>query len=139
MRLVVTGKTKQSRDELKQIILSLGGKMDSQVNEQTVAVISTEKELKKMDYKMEAAKQHGIQVVPEKFLDDVREPGADAIQLIKTMSMCDWGTDVSRIYMQKTIFIHFVIFLYSRLFGLQKKKIINQNQKVSTRNQYQNL
>lgn len=96
MEFCVIGKLERSKDEIKSKIEKLGGKLVSSVHEKLAAVISTENEVEKMNDKMEKAKTFGIQVVPVKFLDEVK--GDNAIKYIKTQSICDWGTDVSVIF-----------------------------------------
>lgn len=71
----------------------MGGKLVTSIHQQLAAVISNESEVEKMNEKMQKAKSLGIQVVPLKFLDDVKS--GNAIKYIKTQSICDWGTDVS--------------------------------------------
>lgn len=92
MEFGVIGRFDRSRDEIKRAIEKLGGKLVSTIHEKMAAIISDEKEVEKMNEKMEKAKSFGIQIVPLKFLDDVKT--GNAIKYIKTQSLCDWGTDV---------------------------------------------
>ncbi|KAJ6635587.1 Poly [ADP-ribose] polymerase [Pseudolycoriella hygida] len=85
------GKLDRSKDEIKKQVEKLGGKLVSSINEKMAAVISKEAEVEKMSEKMQNAKSFGIQVVPVKFLDEVI--AGNAIKFIKTLSICDWGTD----------------------------------------------
>jgi hypothetical protein len=50
-------------------------------------------ELKKMNKKMEDVKTCDIQVLPEDFLDEVKDGGA--LALISKMNISSWGSDVS--------------------------------------------
>lgn len=98
MEFVIFGKTEKSKDELKREIQRMGGKVGTKIHQKLAAIISTEEELKRMGGRMTEAKDFGIQVVPEDFLDDAK--GGGAISFIISKSLCDWGTDVSRGYMQ---------------------------------------
>lgn len=106
MEFGLIGKLDRSRDEIKSDIERLGGKLVSSVHDKMAAIISNEVEVKKINEKMQKAKTFGIQVVPLKFLDDVK--AGNAIKYIKTLSICDWGTDVSDC---RGIFISILVFL----------------------------
>lgn len=89
----------------------MGGKLGTKIHEKVAAIISTEDEVKRMSSRMREAKDFGIQVIPEDFLDDVKSGGA--ISYITSKSLCDWGTDVRgaenafrKLIMQK--YIHFI-------------------------------
>ncbi|XP_066991017.2 poly [ADP-ribose] polymerase [Anabrus simplex] len=92
MEFVIVGKTKKGKAELKEEIKKLGGKVVSKVHEKLAAVISNPGEVEKMSSKIEEAKDFDIQVVPEDFLDEVKDGGADII--IQKKSICSWGSDV---------------------------------------------
>lgn len=93
MEIGLIGKLDRSRDEIKIQVEKLGGKLTSSVHSKMAVIISNEKEVEKMSEKMQTAKEHGIQIVPLKFLDEVTAD--NAIKYMKTQSICDWGTDVS--------------------------------------------
>lgn len=92
MDFVIIGKTVKSKDDIKKIIQKMGGKLGTKIHEKLAAIISTEDEVKRMGSRMNEAKDFGIQIVPEDFLDDVKNGGA--ISFITSKSICDWGTDV---------------------------------------------
>lgn len=94
MEFVIVGKTEKSKEDLKREIQRMGGKLGSKVHEKLAAIISTENEVKRMGGRMVEAKNFGIQVVPEDFVEDAKAGGA--ISFIISKSLCDWGTDVSR-------------------------------------------
>ncbi|KAF6202111.1 hypothetical protein GE061_004509 [Apolygus lucorum] len=91
MSFYVIGKTKLSRDELKVKITKLGGKLESKLNKDVAAVISTESQVEKMNDKMEEVKDLDIQVVPESFIDACQD--GNAIDKIKELSISPWGSD----------------------------------------------
>lgn len=93
MEFVIVGKTEKSKDDIKKVIQRMGGKLGTKIHEKVAAIISTESEVKRFGHRMQEAKDFGIQVIPEDFLDDVKEGGA--ISYITSKSLCDWGTDVS--------------------------------------------
>lgn len=71
----------------------MGGKLNTKIHEKVAAIISTEDEVTRMGQRMQDAKDLGIQVVPEHFLDDVK--AGNAVSFIISESLCDWGTDVN--------------------------------------------
>ena len=91
MEFVIIGKTEKSKEDIKKIIQKMGGKLVSKIHEKTVAIISIPEEVVRMGGRMEVAKEFGIQVVPEHFLDDAKS--GNAVSLIISQSLCDWGTD----------------------------------------------
>lgn len=93
MEFAIIGKLEQSKDDVKLKIQRMGGKLGSKIHEKLAAIISTEEEVTRMGSRMNEAKDFGIQVVPEEFLETVKSGGA--ISYITSKSICDWGTDVS--------------------------------------------
>lgn len=93
MEFVIIGKLNQSKDDIKAAIQKMGGKLGTKIHEKVAAIISTEDDVKRMGSKMTEAKDLGIQVVPEDFLEAVKSGGA--VSFITSKSICDWGTDVS--------------------------------------------
>lgn len=92
MEFLIIGETERSKNDLKQEIQRMGGRVGRKIHDKLAAIISNEDEVKNMSYKMEDAKKFGIQVVSEDFVDSVHNE--DAISYIKNKSICDWGTDV---------------------------------------------
>lgn len=73
----------------------MGGKVVTSVHEKLAAIISTPNEIERMTLKMRNAKDYGIQVVPEDFLEAVKgNNNMEAISYITSKSICDWGTDL---------------------------------------------
>lgn len=93
MEFVIVGKTEKSKDDLKREIQRMGGKVGTKIHEKLAAIISTEDEVKRMGGRIKEAKEYGIQVVPEDFVDNAKSGGA--VSFIVSQSLCDWGTDVS--------------------------------------------
>lgn len=94
MEFVILGKTTAPKEELKEKIRLMGGKVVTKIHERTAAIISNKDEVEKMNYRMEEAKDNQIQVVPESFVDHVQKKGG-ALDYIQARSICDWGSDVS--------------------------------------------
>lgn len=86
---------KDSEEELKKRITKLGGKYDSKITNDTIAVISVAKEVKKLSSRMQKAKELGIHIIPIKYLLSVESDGSGALNYISSLSLCDWGTDPS--------------------------------------------
>jgi poly [ADP-ribose] polymerase len=98
MHVVVLG-SDFNKEELKRTIEKLGGKLVTKIQEEIAVVISTKDDVEKMNERMKLAKTYDIQVVPEKFLESVKDgTPAQTCELIKSMSICDWGSEpLSRI------------------------------------------
>lgn len=94
MEFVILGKTKASKEDIKERIRLMGGKVVTKIHERTAAIISNKDEVEKMNKRMEEAKDHSIQVVPEDFVEHVQKKGG-ALDYIQARSICDWGSDVS--------------------------------------------
>lgn len=92
MEFVIIGKTEKSESEIKKIVQKMGGKVGSKIHENVAAIISTEDEVNRMGQRMKKAKEFGIQVVPEHFIEDAQ--GGNAVSFIISQTLCDWGTDV---------------------------------------------
>lgn len=93
MEFVIIGKTEKSKDDIKKIIQKMGGKLGTKIHDKIAAIISNEAEVERLGSRMQEAKDCGIQVVPEHFLDDAK--AGNAVSFIISESLCDWGTDVS--------------------------------------------
>lgn len=103
MEFVVIGEPSKSIKEIRNLIENMGGTLGTKVHEKLAAVISNQDEVKqaesnhvevtKSKLEMLTAKYHGIQVVTEDFLDNVKNGGA--LSYISTKSICEWGTDVN--------------------------------------------
>ena len=91
MHIVIIGKTKTNKPELKKTIEKMGGKVVGTLQERIAFVISNLNEVEKMNSRMRKVKELNIQVVPESFIEDLK--AGDAIEKIKSSSICDWGSD----------------------------------------------
>ncbi|XP_044314316.1 poly [ADP-ribose] polymerase isoform X1 [Drosophila rhopaloa] len=84
---------KDQEEELKKRIEKLGGKCENKITETTIAVISTEAEVKKKSKRMESAQLLGIHIVPIEYLNFVESDAEGAFIYINSMSICNWGID----------------------------------------------
>lgn len=100
MHITPVGRLEMNRPAMKERIEKLGGRLVTKLQERIAVVISTELEVEKMNKRMREVKELGLQVVPESFLESVGEgTREEAIEKIKTMSICDWDCSdpISRI------------------------------------------
>lgn len=123
MEIVILGRLSVSHSDMRPIIEKMGGQLVTHIHNKTAVIISNEKEIEKMDERMQLAKNLGIQVVPETFLEEVRDGGA--VEYIAKYSISDWGSDVVEVY------ILFV--LLREIISLQPFKRISQNDDVPVR------
>lgn len=93
LEFVIIGKTEKSKDDIKKTIQKMGGKLGTKIHEKLAAIISNPEEVERLGSRMREAKDFGIQVVTEEFLEEVKS--GQAISYITSKSICDWGTDVS--------------------------------------------
>ncbi|XP_059048332.1 poly [ADP-ribose] polymerase [Achroia grisella] len=87
---------KKSKETLKNRILKLGGLVVNKQTETLAAVISTAKEIEKLNAKMEDIKAECIEVIDESFFDLIDpEKGTvtESLRLIKENNIADWGSD----------------------------------------------
>lgn len=99
MEVVVIGTLSRTRDKLKTIIEKMGGKLVTKIHPKTAVILSTENEVEKMNKRMLEAKSNDIQVCTEDFLTNIKEGGT--LEYIAKNSICEWGSDVSFIELQK--------------------------------------
>lgn len=93
MEFVIVGKVKTDKSELKKQIVTLGGKVVTKIKRSVMAVISTEADVEKMGSRISEAQLEDIHVVPESFLDEAKEHKGRIPELVKTKSICSWGSD----------------------------------------------
>lgn len=92
MDFMIVGDTVRPKDEIQNKIEQMGGKLLENMHGNVAAIISNVEEVSKLGPVMEEAKTNGIHVVPETFIDDVKN-----ISPIELMVMCDlsgWGQNV---------------------------------------------
>lgn len=92
MEIVILGKLSFNRSVAKPIIEKMGGKLTTHIHERTAVIISNEREIERMNDRMQQAKDFDIQVVPEEFLEEVK--GGGAVDYIAKNSISEWGSDV---------------------------------------------
>lgn len=110
MEFMIVGETTKSKGEIEQKIKQMGGKLVEKIHENVAAIISNPEEVTKMGAIMEVAKTHGIHVVPETFIDDIKN-----IDPFELMTMCDlsnWGQDVSILVALQYTFLGHIISFY---------------------------
>ncbi|KAH8362007.1 hypothetical protein KR084_000200 [Drosophila pseudotakahashii] len=84
---------KDQQKDLKKRIEQFGGKYESKISANTIAIISSDSEIKKKSFRMQSAQELGIHIVPIEYLDFVEADAEGAINYISSTSICNWGTD----------------------------------------------
>lgn len=97
MEFVLVGDFVKPRGYIERLIKRSGGKVGTDIHNRLAAIISTEKEVRRMGDQMKEARDLLIQVVSEDFLNDIYKPNADPILYILSNSICEWGGNVSYI------------------------------------------
>ncbi|XP_028151640.2 poly [ADP-ribose] polymerase-like [Diabrotica virgifera virgifera] len=93
MLFVIVGKPPKGKDEIKKLVVSMGGKVITKIDEKVAAIISTEIEVEKMNKRMQEAEKYDIHVVPDDFLDEAKNNVGKIADLIIEKSICEWGSD----------------------------------------------
>lgn len=92
MELMIVGETSTPKDELEHKIKQMGGKVVETIHENVTAIISNAEEVTKMGPTMEMAKTHGIHVVPDTFIANIKN--ADLFELLAKHDLSGWGQNV---------------------------------------------
>uniref|UniRef100_G1KFB0 Poly [ADP-ribose] polymerase n=1 Tax=Anolis carolinensis TaxID=28377 RepID=G1KFB0_ANOCA len=95
MKILVLGKLSKNKDEIKSAIEELGGKVTATVNRANLC-ISSQKEIDKMNKKMEEVKQGQVRVVSEEFLQDAKASSKGLQELLSLHALSPWGTEVKQ-------------------------------------------
>lgn len=94
----IYGLSPKDKEALKIRILKMGGNVPTKSSKTLAAVVSTAKEIAKMNFKLKEFKEDDIQVIEPTFFDDIKDNGsvADTLEMIRTKNIADWGSDVSK-------------------------------------------
>uniref|UniRef100_A0A673HYY6 Poly [ADP-ribose] polymerase n=1 Tax=Sinocyclocheilus rhinocerous TaxID=307959 RepID=A0A673HYY6_9TELE len=93
LKLLAVGKLRKNKDELKNAVEVLGGKITGTANKAALC-LSSKKEIEKMSKKMEEVRDAGVRVVAEDFLTDIKESGKALQELISLHAISPWGAEV---------------------------------------------
>uniref|UniRef100_A0A8C1W4C6 Poly [ADP-ribose] polymerase n=1 Tax=Cyprinus carpio TaxID=7962 RepID=A0A8C1W4C6_CYPCA len=93
LKLLTVGKLSKNKDELKNAVEELGGKITGSANKAALC-LSSKKEIEKMSKKMEEVRDAGVRVVAEDFLSDIKESGKALQELISLHAISPWGAEV---------------------------------------------
>lgn len=92
MEFMIVGETSRPKSEIENRIKQMGGKLCMQFHQTLSAIISNAEEITKMEPIMKDAKTYGIHIVPETFIDEVKN--SDPLQLITKLDLSGWGKNV---------------------------------------------
>ena len=93
MKFVVL-KTKASKEGVKAQIVKLGGKVVTKIDGTVLAVISNIDEVDKHGARVTEAQGEDVHVVSEDFVSVAAEHAGKIPELVKQLSIADWGSDV---------------------------------------------
>uniref|UniRef100_A0A672QR19 Poly [ADP-ribose] polymerase n=1 Tax=Sinocyclocheilus grahami TaxID=75366 RepID=A0A672QR19_SINGR len=93
LKLLAVGKLSKNKDELKNAVEELGGKITGSANKAALC-LSNKKEIEKTSKKMEEVRDAGVRVVAEGFLTDIKESGKALQELISLHAISPWGAEV---------------------------------------------
>uniref|UniRef100_A0A6P8QEZ4 Poly [ADP-ribose] polymerase n=1 Tax=Geotrypetes seraphini TaxID=260995 RepID=A0A6P8QEZ4_GEOSA len=94
MKILTLGKLSKNKDEIKAWIEELGGKTTGAASKATLC-ISTQKEVEKMNKKMEELKAVNVRVVSESFLSEAQS-GRSFQELLTVHGLSSWGAEVKQ-------------------------------------------
>ncbi|XP_020642204.3 poly [ADP-ribose] polymerase 1 [Pogona vitticeps] len=95
MKILILGKLSKTKDEIKSAIEELGGKMTTTVNKADLC-ISSQKEVEKMNKKMEEVKEAQVRVISDTFLQDVKSSSKGFQELLSLHALSPWGAEVKQ-------------------------------------------
>ncbi|XP_061481007.1 poly [ADP-ribose] polymerase 1 [Rhineura floridana] len=95
MKILIVGKLSKNKDEIKSATEELGGKVTATVNKADLC-ISSQKEVEKMNKKMEEVKKAQVRVVSEEFLQDVKSSSKGFQELLSLHAVSPWGAEVKQ-------------------------------------------
>uniref|UniRef100_A0A8D0GPP2 Poly [ADP-ribose] polymerase n=1 Tax=Sphenodon punctatus TaxID=8508 RepID=A0A8D0GPP2_SPHPU len=101
MKILIIGKLSKNKEEMKAAIEELGGKVTTTASKATLC-ISTQKEVEKMNKKMEEVKAAQVQVVSEEFLQDVKSSSKGFQELLPVHTLSPWGAKVKQEHTETT-------------------------------------
>lgn len=105
MEFVILGYAKDDKEELKDKIKKLGGKVVTKISRTNMAVIARESDVENMGSRIEQARVEDVHVVSKDFVDEAKENAGKIPDLVIKKSICQWGSNVSHYF--KTIMIFF--------------------------------
>ncbi|KAG8443845.1 hypothetical protein GDO86_009147 [Hymenochirus boettgeri] len=94
VKVLIIGKLSKNKDEIKALVEGMGGKVTGSVHKATVC-ISTQKELEKMNKKMEEVKAANVRVVSEDFLKEL-ESGKSLQEMLSQHGISTWGAEIKQ-------------------------------------------
>ncbi|XP_059573331.1 poly [ADP-ribose] polymerase 1 [Alligator mississippiensis] len=102
MKILILGKLSRNKEEMKTRVEELGGKVTGTANKANLC-ISTQKEVEKMNKKMEEVKEAKVRVVSEEFLKDVKSSSKGFRELLSVHELSSWGAEVKQENMETTV------------------------------------
>lgn len=96
LQFFIYGKLKSSKEDIKHRILKLGGLVVNKLTDTLAAVVSSTKEIEKMNVVMQQIQEGYIEVVDDTFFDLIDPKTgsiAKTLELIKENNIADWGAD----------------------------------------------
>ncbi|XP_062980205.1 poly [ADP-ribose] polymerase 1 [Elgaria multicarinata webbii] len=95
MKILIIGKLSKNKDEIKSAVEELGGKVTATVNKADLC-ISSQKEIEKMNKKMEEVKEAQVRVVSEEFLQDMKSSSKGFQELLSVHALSPWGAEIKQ-------------------------------------------
>lgn len=95
MEFVILGHPKQGKDELKNKIAALGGKVVTKIQRSVMAVIASKADVEKMGSRITEAQAEDVHVVSEDFVDEAKDYTGKIPELVLKKNICTWGSNVS--------------------------------------------
>lgn len=94
MEFVILGYVKDAKEEIKEKIKKLGGKVVTKISPSVMAVIAREQDVENMGSRMEQVRTIDVHVVPKDFVDEAKDHAGKIPDLVVQKSICSWGSNV---------------------------------------------
>lgn len=97
LEFAIIDRKKENRKHIEKEIIRLGGMVNTIIHCNLAAVISSRQEIRKNTKLLQYAKSFNVHVISKEFLKDAAQTSDPISSLIIKRSLCEWGSDVSRL------------------------------------------
>lgn len=128
MEFVIIGFVKDEKEELKEKIKKMGGKVVTKISRSVMAVIARESDVENLGSRMEQARVEDVHVVSKDFVDEAKDNTGKIPDLIIKKNICQWGSDVRKYCFPCALYLKVILIFSLRcVFHQKHQKVENLN------------